>query len=182
MPKIRLLIQDLNRNVVGTEGLARGRASVLKVIFTARFISVLLFRLSQEIGRVSPILAGMVKQLNQFMTGSDLAFQSQVGEGLILYHPNGVVIGPHCVLGANCSIQQGVTIGGSGVPGEGQETSPTIGDDVRIGAGAKILGPISVGDRCQIGANAVVTKSGGHGMIAVGVPAVWKQPSHEVRE
>ncbi|MDZ7923313.1 MAG: serine acetyltransferase [Marinagarivorans sp.] len=93
--------------------------------------------------------------------GCDIPLNCQIGGGLVLLHPNGVVIHPDAVIGPNCFILQQVTI----------VSSVEIGGHVDIGAGAKIIRPIKIGDRARIGANAVVTKSIAAGATAAGIPA-----------
>lgn len=100
------------------------------------------------------------------LTSSDLGIGVQFGEGLNLPHPTGIVIHPEVVIGSNCMIMQQVTIGQ--LSGEGV---PVIGSNVYIGAGAKILGPITIGDGAKIGANAVVLNDVPPGSTAVGVPS-----------
>lgn len=87
------------------------------------------------------------------ITGADIPINAAIGGGLLLPHPNGVVIHPHAKIGCNCLIFQQVTIGAT------SKGIPTIGGHVDIGAGAKIIGPIHIGDHAQIGANAVVRES-----------------------
>ncbi len=98
--------------------------------------------------------------------GADIPLNSQLGGGLILTHPNGIVIHPGAKVGVNCLIFQQVTIGMGSTPG-----LPTIGGHVDIGAGAKILGGIHIGDHARIGANAVVLQDVPGGATAVGIPA-----------
>lgn len=86
------------------------------------------------------------------VTGADIPLNSSIGGGLLLPHPNGVVIHPGAQIGVNCLIFQQVTIGAT------QHGVPKIGGHVDIGAGAKLIGPITVGDHARIGANAVVRK------------------------
>lgn len=95
------------------------------------------------------------------VTGADIPLNSQIGGGLLLVHPNGIVIHPQARIGVNCLIFQQVTI----VKGV------TIGGNVDIGAGAKIIRPVAIGDRAQIGANAVVTHDVPPGATVVGIPA-----------
>lgn len=99
------------------------------------------------------------------VTGSDISIQCQIGGGLLLPHPTGVVIHTDAKIGPNCLIFQQVTIGmrNGGVP--------TIGGHVDIGAGAKLLGPINIGDNVKIGANAVVLNDVEGGCTVVGIPA-----------
>jgi len=87
------------------------------------------------------------------VTGSDIALTVQIGGGLLLPHPNGVVIHPHAKIGINCLIHQQVTIG---TKEDGGEDVPVIEGHVRIYSGAKILGPIHLGAHATIGANTVV--------------------------
>jgi serine O-acetyltransferase len=99
------------------------------------------------------------------ITGADIPINCEIGVGLLLPHPNGVVIHPDAKIGPNCLIFQQVTIGyrNGGVP--------TLGGHVDIGAGAKLLGPINIGDHVNIGANAVVLTNVPSGYTATGIPA-----------
>ncbi len=99
------------------------------------------------------------------VTGADIPLPCQLGGGLLLPHPNGVVIHPSVVIGPNCLLFQQVTIGAN------QGGVPTLGGHVDVGAGAKIIGPIHIGDHARIGANAVVMMDVPAGATAVGVPA-----------
>ena len=100
------------------------------------------------------------------VTGADIPLNCQIGGGLLLPHPNGIVIHPDAEIGPNCLIFQQVTIGTRNGMGP-----PVIGGHVDIGAGAKILGAVKVGDGACIGANAVVLQDVPPGMTAVGIPA-----------
>lgn len=100
------------------------------------------------------------------MTGADIPLNCQLGGGLLLPHPNGVVIHPDARVGPNCLIFQQVTLGTLASGG-----APVIGGHVDIGAGAKLLGGIKVGDHAKIGANAVVLADVPAGSVAVGAPA-----------
>lgn len=90
-----------------------------------------------------------------------------IGPGLIIYHYSGIVINTHVIIGENCVIRQGVTIGNR----KSDDDVPTIGDNVDIGAGAVIIGKIKIGDNVKIGANAVVLKDVPDNCTAVGNPA-----------
>jgi len=87
------------------------------------------------------------------VTGADIPINSSIGGGLLLPHPNGVVIHPAAQIGVNCLIFQQVTIGAT------QHGVPTICGNVDIGAGAKIIGPVIIGEHARIGANAVVRQN-----------------------
>ena len=98
--------------------------------------------------------------------GADIPLNANIGGGLIMRHPNGIVIHPDAQVGPNCLIFQQVTIGAGTKPGQ-----PTIGGHVDIGAGAKILGGVTIGDHVKIGANSVVISDIPHNCTVVGVPA-----------
>jgi serine O-acetyltransferase len=100
------------------------------------------------------------------ITQSDIEHRAKFGQRLMLPHPNGVVIHEDAVIGDDCMIMQQVTIG---MIGEGEV--PTLGNGIYVGAGAKIIGKVKVGDGARIGANAVVTQDVPAGWTAVGVPA-----------
>lgn len=99
------------------------------------------------------------------ITGADIPLNSKLGGGLLITHPNGIVIHPMAEIGPNCLIFQQVTIGtrDGGIP--------TIGGHVDIGAGAKVIGGIRIGDHVRIGANAVVLESVPDGCSVAGIPA-----------
>lgn len=99
------------------------------------------------------------------VTGADIPLTCQIGGGLLMPHPNGIVIHPECIVGPNCLIFQQVTLGAS------RTGVPRIGGHVDIGAGAKVIGPVQVGDHALIGANAVVVRDVPEGATAVGIPA-----------
>ena len=163
------MLQDLHRNLAYS-GDSSHMKSKIRCFVTLRFQAVFLFRLSQLLGSKVGLLGFLVKQLNQAITGADVSWQATIGPGLVLFHPNGVVIGSDCAIGQNASIQQGVTIGGYGGV-ERQGSSPYIGDNVSFGSGSKIIGKIRVGDGAKIGANAVVIRDVPANATAVGVPA-----------
>ncbi len=100
------------------------------------------------------------------VSGADIPLNCRLGVGLLLPHPNGIVIHPDVEVGPNCLIFQQVTLGAGG--GEG---FPIIGGHVDIGAGAKVLGAVRVGDHARIGANAVVLSDVAPGATVVGIPA-----------
>jgi serine O-acetyltransferase len=97
------------------------------------------------------------------VTGADIPLTCRIGGGLLIPHPNGIVIHPDAIIGVNCLIFQQVTVGARGRPG-----LPVIGGHVDIGAGAKILGPVKIGAHARIGANAVVVKDIAEGADAIG--------------
>jgi len=100
------------------------------------------------------------------VSGADIPLNCRLGGGLLLPHPNGVVIHPSVDVGPNCLVFQQVTLGAGSRPG-----FPRLGGHVDVGAGAKILGGVTIGDHARIGANAVVMIDVPAGATAVGIPA-----------
>lgn len=98
------------------------------------------------------------------VTGADIPLNCKIGGGLLLPHPNGIVIHPDAEIGPNCLLFQQVTIGG-------HPDVPRLGGHVDVGAGARLLGAIHIGDHAKIGANAVVMIDVPEGATAVGIPA-----------
>jgi serine O-acetyltransferase len=106
--------------------------------------------------------------LTQWLTGVDLHPGATLGPGLFIDHATGVVIGETADVGANVTIYQGVTLGGTS--SDRGKRHPSVGDRVTIGAGAKVLGPVAIGNDSRIGANAVVVKPVPANSVVVGVP------------
>ncbi|HEV8631348.1 MAG TPA: serine O-acetyltransferase [Thermoanaerobaculia bacterium] len=127
------------------------------LLFETGYQAVLLHRLAHWCKRHRlPVLGPAIARCNQFLTGVEIGPGAQIGTGLMIVHGTGLVIGGWARIGRNAILLQGVTIG-SPSPGH-REAMPVIGDDVFIGAGAKVIGPISIGDGCFIGVNAVVAQ------------------------
>ena len=101
-------------------------------------------------------IARLISQLGRFFTGIEIHPGATLGKGLFIDHGMGIVIGESAVIGDNCTIYHGVTLGGTGKE-KGKKRHPTIGNNVLIGAGAKVLGPSTVGDNSLIGANTFVS-------------------------
>ena len=114
-------------------------------------------------------LARVISQFSRFITGIEIHPGASIGAGLFIDHGTGVVIGETAEVGDNVTIYQGVTLGGTGK--EKGKRHPTIGDNVLIGAGAKVLGSIKIGNNVKIGAGSVVLAPVPDNCTAVGVPA-----------
>lgn len=114
-------------------------------------------------------LARLISQLSRFFTGIEIHPGAKIGKGLFIDHGMGVVIGETAEVGDNVTIYHGVTLGGTGK--HTGKRHPTIGDNVLIGTGAKVLGPITVGNDAKIGANSVVLHNVPEGATAVGIRA-----------
>ena len=113
-------------------------------------------------------LARLISQLARFLTGIETHPGAILGAGILIDHGMGVVVGETTVIGDNCTIYQGVTLGGTGK--DKGKRHPTIGNNVVIGSGAKVLGPFRVGDNSKIAANAVVLSEVPDNCTVVGVP------------
>ena len=114
-------------------------------------------------------IARLISQLARFFTLIEIHPGAQLGHGILIDHGCGVVIGETTVVGDNCTIYQGVTLGGVGT--QKGKRHPTLGNNVTVGAGAKILGSFEVGDNCSIAANAVLLRQLDENITAVGIPA-----------
>lgn len=132
--------------------------------------AILLFRLSQYFYQHKMhTLAFLTKNRCIRLTGCDIDPAATIGKGLKIGHPVGIVISGKAVLGENVTIQSGVVIGTKDK--EKWDANVHIGNQVEIGAGAKLLGDITIGDEAKIGANAVVFQDVPEKAIAVGIPA-----------
>ena len=114
-------------------------------------------------------LGRLISQIARFFTLIEIHPGAVLGHGILIDHGSGVVIGETAVVGDNCTIYQGVTLGGVGT--QKGKRHPTLGNNVMVGAGAKILGAFEVGDNCSIAANAVLLKPLEDNVTAVGIPA-----------
>ncbi|WP_196000044.1 serine O-acetyltransferase EpsC [Clostridium sp. 1001271B_151109_B4] len=114
-------------------------------------------------------LARFISQISRFFTGIEIHPGAQIGRGLVIDHGMGVVIGETAEIGDDVLLYHGVTLGGTGK--DKGKRHPTLGNNVVIGAGAKVLGPIYIGSNSKIGANSVVLKDVPEGATAVGIPA-----------
>ena len=113
-------------------------------------------------------IARLISQLTRFFTGIEIHPGATIGKRLMIDHGMGIVIGETAVIGNDCVIYHQVTLGGTGK--EKLKRHPTLGNNVLIGAGAKLLGPINIGDNVKIGAGSVVLKSVEKNSTVVGVP------------
>ncbi len=146
------------------------------------FHAVLYYRLAHWLyTRKHYFLARWVSQRAKFRTGVEIHPAAQIGKGLCIDHGTGIVIGETAVIGDNCLIYQGVTLGGTGK--DTGKRHPTLGNNVMVGSGAKILGPFTIGDHSKIAANAVVLDPIPPHSTAVGVPArVIRQNGQKVEQ
>ncbi len=146
------------------------------------FHALLWHRLSHRLFKMNlKFAARLTSQLGRFFTGVEIHPGAVIGRGLLIDHGMGVVIGETAVIGDDCTIYQGVTLGGTGK--ECGKRHPTIGNNVMIGSGAKVLGPFTVGDNSKIAAGAVVLSEVPPDSTCVGVPArIVRQAGRKVSD
>ncbi|MFH1655467.1 MAG: serine O-acetyltransferase EpsC [Candidatus Omnitrophota bacterium] len=126
-----------------------------------------------------PLLPRLISQIAKFLTGIEIHPGAKIGKGLFIDHGQGVVIGETSIIGDNVTLYQGVTLGGTGK--EKGKRHPTLGNNVVVGTGAKILGNVTIGDNSYVGANAVVIKDIPHNATVVGVPGrITKQDGKKI--
>lgn len=143
--------------------------STAEVFLYPCFYAILFHRLGHFLYKHKHyFLARLVSQISRGLTGIEIHPGAQIGKGLFIDHGMGVVIGETCEIGDNVTIYHGVTLGGTGK--DHGKRHPTIGNNVMISTGAKVLGPFKVGDNSRIAANAVVLQEVPEGSTVVGIP------------
>ena len=144
--------------------------SSLEVFLYPSFWAILNHRIAHKFYlKKKYFIARLISQLSRSLTGIEIHPGAKIGKGFFIDHGMGVVIGETCEIGDNVLLYQGVTLGGTG-KGSGKR-HPTLGNNVMVGAGAKVLGPVKIGDNAKIGGGSVVVKDVPAYMTAVGVPA-----------
>jgi serine O-acetyltransferase len=131
--------------------------------------AIWLYRLAHSLYNLGlPVIPRLISQIARWLTGIEIHPGAVIGKGAFIDHGMGVVIGETAIIGENALIYQGVTLGGTGK--EIGKRHPTLGDNVVVGAGAKVLGNIEIGNNSRIGAGSVVLKSVPSGCTVVGIP------------
>ncbi len=143
----------------------------LEIIFCyPGFQAVLMFRLNNKLwSRGFKLVARLLSNITRIFTGVEIHPAAEIGNNLFIDHGTGVVIGETAVIGNDCTLYHGVTLGGTSW--EKGKRHPTLGNNVVVGAGAKILGPIAIKSGVRIGSNAVVVKDVPENSTVVGIPA-----------
>ena len=132
--------------------------------------AILAYRVAHKLWQDEHFLAARaVSTMARHRTGIEIHPGATIGKGLFIDHGMGVVIGETAEIGDNCTLYQGVTLGGTGK--DTGKRHPTLGDNVMVGAGAKVLGPFRIGDNAKIAAGAVVLRDVPENCTAVGIPA-----------
>jgi serine O-acetyltransferase len=149
---------------------ARGFWGYFEVLLTySGFHAILIHRFNHFLHKMGiPLIPRFLSQVARLFTGIEIHPAAEIGEGFFIDHGMGVVIGETTIIGKNCTLFQGVTLGGTGK--EKGKRHPTLKDNVVVGAGAKILGNIVIGSNSYIGANAVVLKDVPDNSTVVGIP------------
>lgn len=163
----RNLSYDLNK-VMENDPAARSKIEVFLLYPTIH--ALIAYRISHYL-YINKLffLARLISQISRFFTGIEIHPGAKIGRGLVIDHGMGVVIGETAEIGDNVLLYHGVTLGGTGK--DKGKRHPTVGNNVVIGAGAKVLGPIYIGSNSKIGANSVVLNNVPEGATAVGIPA-----------
>lgn len=165
------LIESFKADIESVKRRDPAARSTLEIILTYSGLhAVAAYRISHYLYTKKMFLAArIISQLARFFTGIEIHPGAKIGKGLFIDHGSGVVIGETTVIGDNCLIYQGVTLGGTGK--DKGKRHPTLGNNVMVGSGARVLGPFTVGDNAKIAANAVVLAAVPPDCTAVGVPA-----------
>ena len=152
--------------------------SKLSVILTYPGVKAVFFHRIANFFSISKLdlLARIISQLSRFLTGIEIHPKAKIGKNLFIDHGMGVVIGETSEIGNNVTIYHMVTLGGISPSIESNEQRnvkrhPTLKDNVVVGSGAQILGPVVIGKNAKIGANAVITKDVQENSVMVGIPA-----------
>ncbi len=144
--------------------------NIFEVLLTyAGLHAVILHRIAHPLYKLGlRTIPRLISQVSRFLTGIEIHPGAEIGSGLFIDHGMGVVIGETTKIGKNVTIYQGVTLGGTGK--ETGKRHPTLGDNVMVSAGAKILGSMKIGDNVKVGAGAVVLKPVPDNCTVVGIP------------
>lgn len=152
------------------------RSKLEAVLCSSGLHAIVIHRLSNALWKRNFLLtARILSQLARFLTGIEIHPAAQIGEGFMIDHGMGVVIGETTIIGKNVTLYHDVTLGGRKFYDENgkkiEKRHPTIGDNVTIGSGAQILGPITIGKNVKIGSNAIVIKDIPENCTVVNTPA-----------
>ena len=164
------LIKSIVRDIRAARERDPAAVSNLEVILAyPGFHSRQLHRLAHGLYEIRvPLLPRLISHVNRFLTGIEIHPGAKIGEGLFIDHGMGLVIGETAEIGDDCSLFQGVTLGGTST--KRTKRHPTLGNNVVVGAGARLIGAIRVGDNARIGAGSVVVTSVPENATVVGVP------------
>lgn len=165
------MIKDLYLDAKNIKEKDPAARTILEVVLLyPGFLILVFYRISNVFYKYKMFfIARVISQFGRFLTGIEIHPGAKIGKRLFIDHGMGIVIGETAEIGDDCTIYHGVTLGGTGK--DILKRHPTIGNNVMVGAGAKLLGPINVGNNVKIGAGAVVLKDIENNVTVVGVPA-----------
>ena len=169
--KVKKVVRDMQYDVAAIRDRDPAATSDLEVMLLySGFHAVAMHRAAHALYKKGHKLsARAISQGAKLLTGIEIHPGAKIGKGLVIDHGSGVVIGETAEIGDNCTLYQGVTLGGTGK--DTGKRHPTLGDNVMVGSGAKVLGPFKVGSGAKIASNAVVLEEVPDNATAVGVPA-----------
>lgn len=164
------MFEELRKDLEAARDRDPAARNTLEIILAYPGLHALwLHRLAHKLWlRKLPLLPRLISHLNRLITGIEIHPGASIGEGVFIDHGMGVVIGETSEIGDNVTMYQGVTLGGTGK--EKGKRHPTVGRNVVIAAGAKVLGPITIGDNSKVGAGAVVIRDVPPNCTVVGIP------------
>ena len=163
MGKLKETLEAYQRN----DPAARSKMEIL-LLYNGLHATILYWISHWCYGHKLFFIARFVSQFAKWLTGVEIHPAATIGRRLVIDHGTGIVIGATTEIGDDCLIYQGVTLGGTGVM-QGKR-HPTLGNNVMVGSGAKVLGPIKIGDNARVAANSVVLREVPDNSTVVGVP------------
>lgn len=170
-----MIFRDLKRqveNIKKSDPAARNTLSI--ILLYPSIHAIFFYRIAHFLNNLHLyFLARLISQITRFFTGIEIHPGATIGSGLFIDHGMGVVIGETTIIKDDVKMYHGVTLGGRG--NSVGKRHPTIGNNVEIGAGAKVLGNIELGDNVKVGANAIVLQDVPNNHVAVGIPARIKE-------
>lgn len=173
MVSVRYMFDNVSQDLSAFTNNGNLIAKIKCVLISHTFHLVLLYRIGRYFSRV-PIIGSLIRVLLEYLIrvvyASDISLKSHIESGLMIVHGHDIVIGGNVRIGRQCKILNGVTLGNKDTESSINQ-QPTVGDNVVIGSGAKILGAIQIGDNVIIGANSVVLKSVPSNVVVAGIPA-----------
>jgi len=161
---------DVKRLLPDTPATATALRHTLRGLLSPGFHAIIVyrsFRWAKQKGIPTQPLRFLVERFVEITTGISIPIDAEFGPGLRIHHFGSIIVHPAVKAGSDCTLYHDVTLGTDGI----SEDAPRLGDNVLVGAGAKILGGVTLGDRCRIGANAVVVHSFPDDSVLVGIPA-----------
>jgi serine O-acetyltransferase len=174
---------DIFRTVYKKDPALKGGINFLEIILYQSVYALLLHRLAHALYRLHiPFFPRLISQINRFFTQIEIHPGAKIGKGFFIDHGAGVVIGETCEIGNNVMMYHGVTLGGHGwwKDDKGKKRHPTVEDDVVLGCGATVLGPVILGKGSKIGANALVIHDvPPHSIVAAEVGKIIVKKDHE---